>query len=331
MSLDAYAIALLRAETVVSADARETRRFLEQAYHTLGAYLPDAVCDVIVKHPDALVRAWAASHIDLVRKDYSEVGHSTYASYMEANAKAPITRDYRILLQGDSDPFVRASLLSNPEDGERLFGCGGTTQNWKHGLAALSQIERLAMVKSPDLNVDLILAIMKKSPSELNMEESEYTEIVSVAVLNPNLIERSRRQGRSWYLTCGDGNPPMEEFAEMWELAATTWLKKNPVPYRIFSFIQTKASVKLDIYRRLGGKENEIFREAIVSGCEPCEDRELLKLSLNDERDSIKDAAYERCGDYLSYVRKCRVKTSSAATKRIGKKSEKAKTDKVIG
>jgi hypothetical protein len=154
---------------------------------------------------------------------------------------------------------------------------------------------------------------MKMSPSQLGTLESEYVEAMSVAALNPNLIERSRRQGRGWYSVFGDANSPMDEFGEMWELAATTWLERNPVPYCVFSFIQTKASIKLAIYQRLTGEENEVFRKAIISGCEPGEDRELLNIGLKDSRRSIVEAAAERCGDYLPYVRKFKSKKVAAA------------------
>jgi hypothetical protein len=163
-------------------------------------------------------------------------------------------------------------------------------------------------MRSPDLNISFVLAMMRQIPSESGMAEEDYVETVSVALLNPNLIERSRRQGRSWYLVFGDGNPPMEEFAEIWELAATTWSSRNPVPYRVFAFLQTKVDVKLNIYRKLRGQQNEIFREAIMSGCEPLEDRELLNIGLSEERDSIKEIAFDRCGDYLKYVQKFRTR-----------------------
>jgi hypothetical protein len=309
---DAYALALLEAETAASADAREAKRFLARAYQTLGAYLPQTVCDVAVGNPDAFVRTWAASHIALVRRDYSRLDRSTSEKYSEGLENAPVTRDYRALLQNDPDPLVRAAILSNPETNEPFVGWLGVAENWKQRFLALSQLERLALMRVPDLSASLALAIMKVSPSELGTLEAEYVEAMSVAVLNPNLVERSRRQGRDWYSVFGDASSPMDEFGEMWELAATTWLKSNPVPYCVFSFIQTKASIKLAIYQRLSGEENEVFREAIISGCEPGEDRELLSIGLEDSRRSIVEAAIERCGDYLPHVRKFKSKKVGA-------------------
>lgn len=295
LSQDQYAVALLGAQAALSADAAEMKRFLGKAYQSLGAYLPDVVCDAIVSHPDVLVRVWGASHIALDR----------------TNNSGPSTRDCRSSLKSDRDPLVGAAILSNPANG--LFGWLGTLPASR--LNGLSQLERLSLMRNPDLNAAFVLALMKERPSETVISDSEYVEAVGVAVLNPNLIERSRRQGRGWYSVWGDPSSPMEEFAEIWELAATTWLTSNPVPYRVFSFIQTQAAIKLDIYRRLSGAENEVFRKAILSGCEPGEDRELLKLGLEDSRQSIVGVATERCGDYLSHVRNFKTKKGPMASK----------------
>jgi hypothetical protein len=98
-SQDAYAVALLKAEAGASADAHETKRFLDRAYQTLGAYLPKVLCDAVVSNPDSLVRAWAASHINLIHKDYSLIDRSSAESLKEGFENAPIVRDYRSMLK----------------------------------------------------------------------------------------------------------------------------------------------------------------------------------------------------------------------------------------
>lgn len=302
LSEDAFTIALLKAEIAATADAREIRRFLKRLYQIKGSYLPIEVCDLILGHPDVLVRAWAASHISLIHKDYAALNKKTKETLSDALKEAAIVRDYRTILQNDSEAVVRAAIFCNPNDNE-FIGWLGVASGWQEKLSRLSQLERLALMRNPDLGASFVVAMMKTSPAELNIAEDDYTKMIAAAVLNSNVIERSRRQGRGWHLVFDDGNPPMEEFAEMWELAATTWLEKNPVPYTIFSFIQTKASVKLDIYRRLGD-ENKWLRDAILKGCEPREDAELLQLGLNDADTTISMTAAERCGDHLERIRK---------------------------
>jgi hypothetical protein len=167
----------------------------------------------------------------------------------------------------------------------------------------MPKLDRLALMRNADLSSDFIVVMMKADTGALGMSLTEHAELLRAALQNPRPIQLSRRFGRDYYLTFGDGNPPAEEYAEMWNLAVDRWLETG-IPYWVFKYIQTTPKTKLAIYQRLAQKEHSELRKAILKGCEPSKDGAILKLGLSDPEESCKWVAEERCGEYRAMVEK---------------------------
>lgn len=276
--------------------ALERKAFLKRFFRTCGDYLPISVADAAAKDDDPAVRVWAAAHMNLIYKDYSSKDWEN----------APIIRDFTEVFAADVEPIVRAALWSNPDHPKlenRLFHSLGVPQGWEELVAGMSTLDRLALMRNPDISSRFIVALMKAESDALSIPQSEHIELLSAALLNPRPIQLSRRFGRDFYLTFGDGNPPDEVYAEMWSVAVERWLE-TPIPYRVFNFIQTTPKVKLATYQRLAEEKHWGLRDAILSGSDPSRDGDVLKLGLTDPKDSCKWTAGERCGDYRAFVKR---------------------------
>jgi hypothetical protein len=294
--MDAYGEALLMAEFKASPAALERKAFLKRFFRTCGDYLPISLVDAAAKDDDLAVRVWAAAHINLIYKDYSGKDWDN----------APIIRDFTEVFAADVEPIVRAALWSNPDHPKlenRLFHSWGVPQRWEELVAGMSTLDRLALVRNPDISSRFIVSLMKAESDALSIPQSEHIELLSAALLNPRPIQLSRRFGRDFYLTFGDGNPPDDVYEEIWNVAVERWLE-TPIPYRVFNFIQTTPKVKLATYQRLAEEKHWGLRKEILRGSDPSKDRAVLKLGLADPKDSCKWIAEERCGDYRAFVKR---------------------------
>lgn len=294
--MDAYSEALLMAEFKAPPAALERKAFLKRFFRTCGDYLPISLADAAAKDDDPAVRIWAAAHMNLIYKDYSGKDWEN----------APIIRDFTEVFTADVEPVVHAALWSNPDHPKlenRLFHSWGVPQGWEGLVAGMSTLDRLALMRNADISSRFIVALMKIESDALSIPKSEHVELVSAALLNPRPIQLSRRFGRDFYLTFGDGNPPDEVYAEIWNVAFERWLE-TPIPYRVFKFIQTTPKVKLATYQRLAEEKHWGLREAILSGSDPSRDGAVLKLGLADPKDSCKWTAEARCGDYQAFVKR---------------------------
>ncbi len=291
--MDAYSDALLMAEFKAGSTALDRKALLKRFYRTCGAYLPTLLADAAGKDADPAVRIWAAAHMNLIHRNYSGKDWEN----------APILRDFTEILGGDPEPVVSAAVWSNPTHPKRPFSALGVPQGWEKLVAAMSKLDRLALMRNADISSRFIVALMKAESDVLSIPKSEHIELLSAALLNPRPIQLSRRFGRDFYLTFGDGNPPDEVYAEMWNVAVERWLE-TPIPYRVFNFIQTTPKVKLATYQRLAEEKHWSLREAILSGADPSKDGPVLKLGLADPKDSCKWTAEKRCGDYRAFVKR---------------------------
>jgi hypothetical protein len=78
------------------------------------------------------------------------------------------------------------------------------------------------------------------------------------------------------------------------------------VPYAFLKWVQTTPKTKLADYQRLFSLPKEqhpaIFRQAIIEGCDPLVDSELLKIAWDDEDKDCRTAARKRVGPYTKWV-----------------------------
>lgn len=221
--------------------------------------------DLIYADGSAYVRAWAAAHLHLDFKDYN---------YTDPENPREI-RNYEPSLLKDPDPLVRGAVWSNPECKRLPWGLDGIdlSDDWKARFRSMGPLERLGLMRNPDLPASYVLALLEAPSEELGISRDEHVRILMTAAVNPDLVGKNRWTGRgSWVGEFGDGFPACEEYGRMWELSLKRWLNE-PVVYQFISYIQTTPDVKLAAYNRLlekhNGEDRKSLRWGVIRSCDP--------------------------------------------------------------
>ena len=166
----------------------------------------------------------------------------------------------------------------------------------------MSQIERLGLMRNPDLSMRYVVALLETASEELDITRESHMHVLRAAALNPGMIGSSRMHGRKFWLGGDEGNPPFEEYGKMWLLSFEKWFDQPRVLYCFFKYIQTTPEIKLTIYRKLlekdDDKEHGWLREEVIRSCDPFEDWAVLKAAWTDRREKCRDIAKERVGPY---------------------------------
>jgi hypothetical protein len=292
---DAYSEGLLSAEYKGAVTALEKKNFLKRILRT-GVSVPLAIADEAFNDKDAAVRIYAASHLELVYKDYT-------GSNWE---NPPILRDFVPVIANDPDPVVRAARFTNPSHvwwpwthvGSWILG---PHDFWQKTIAEMSQVERLAAMRNPQLTHHFLVALMEEKSDTLNMSTQEHVALICAAAMNPRIVDGSRRTGRDSWRAFDDYNPPFKEYGKMWRLAVDRWLE-TAVPYRVLKYVQTTPEVKLEVFRRLSEQKHAHLRQEILKSCEPMKDKEILKLGWSDPDEECRGIARKRTGPYVKWL-----------------------------
>jgi len=247
--------------------------------------------DAIYADGSEYVRAWAAGHLSVDFKDYSDWEHPVEI------------RNYEPLLLADPSPIVRAAYWSNPECRQLPWldypeTWGEILEWWKEQFRELTQQERLGLTRNPQLNKKYVVALMETPSEELKISHQEHIAVLTAAGQNPKLINDSRHHGRRWGGT--------EEYGQMWKLALDKWIDKPPVPFVFIKYIQTTPEVKLEAYNRLLGKQKaddlKWLRQEVIRSCDPFDDKNILKAAWDDPDEECRKIAQERVGVLTDYV-----------------------------
>jgi hypothetical protein len=258
-----------------------------------SVWMREAFLDVIYADENPLVRAWAAGHLNTDFKDYTDVHN-------------PIeTRNYEAALLADPEPIVGASLWSNPRCRQLPFSMWGAGKDWPTRFRTMTQLERLGLMRNPELSSRFILDLLQTPTEELNITREEHATVVRASALNPGIINGSRLHARDYWMVEGDVNPPAEEYGKLWDACIDKWTDEFGVPYSFFSHVQTTPKKKLEIYTRLLSNHDKTqagLREAIIKGSDPMKDKEVLKAAWTDPNERCRLVAKERVGVYTKYV-----------------------------
>jgi hypothetical protein len=179
-------------------------------------------------------------------------------------------------------------------------------EDWKERFQEMSQIERLGLMRNPELSMNYVVALLETASEDLNVTREEHVAVLWAAAVNPSLVNGSRRTGRETW-TGGDmANPPFKEYGRMWELCLDRWLDQQLVPYLFFKYIQTTPEVKLAAYNRLlekrEGSDYTSLREEVIRSCHPFIDERVLKLAWVDPEEKCRKIARERVGEFTEIL-----------------------------
>lgn len=291
---DEYMTKHFVAEYKAISDAYQRKDYLRHLRNE-GVWMTADLLDVIYADESEFVRAWAAGHLSMDFKDYSDWEHPVEI------------RNYQQQLSSDPSPLVRAACWSNPEYHGLPWWLSDVSPTWKEQFQGLTQLERLGLMRNPRLSSNYVVALLQTQSGELNLTDQEHIQVLTAAGQNPAVINDSRRTGREAWAVEGDAFPPSEEYGEMWRLVVDRWLKKAPVPMVFLKYIQTTPKVKLEIYDRLLRKEEakndfKWLRQEVIRSCDPFRDKDVLKIAWDDPDEECRKIAEERVGALTQYV-----------------------------
>lgn len=292
-SPDDYATQMYILEYKSMRDAHQRKEFLRQLRDE-AVWMKPELLDVIYGDESDFVRAWAASHL------YTE-----YTDYTDSENPREV-RNYEPILLRDSEPLVRAALWSNPKCKRLPWGLVHLSEGWKEHIRGISQLERLGLMRNPELGMQYVVALLETPSNELGIARKEHAEVLCAAAVNPNLIRDSRFCGRKGWIGGGEGNPPFKEFGTMWTLCLEKWMDEYLVPFLFFTYVQTTPEIKLAVYTRLLEKaENQEYkwlRVEVIRSCDPFDDGPVLKKAWNDPDEKCRETARERVGSFTKWV-----------------------------
>jgi hypothetical protein len=290
---DEYMTQAFIAEYKATPNAHQRKEYLRHLW-TAGTWMTGDFLDTIYADASEYVRAWAAGHLSVDFKDYSDWQHPVEI------------RNYEPLLLADPSPIVRAAYWSNPNCRRLPWSLIWIAETWKEHFEGLTQLERLGLMRNPQLSMKYVVALMETPSEELKINQKEHIELLTAAGQNPKLINGSRHTGRGVWAVEGDANSPFEEYGQMWRLALDKWIDKPPVPFVFIKYIQTTPEVKLETYNRLLEKREannlKWLRQEVIRSCDPFDDKNILKAAWDDPDEECKKIAQERVGVLTGYV-----------------------------
>lgn len=304
---DDYETQMLIAEYRSILDPQQRKEFLRKL-RKHGVWMRPTLLDLIYADENPLVRAWAAGHLETGFEDYTALRSMTEQEFVEYRLrhKPQKIRDYEPDLLGDPEPIVRAALWCNPDCSRLPWSGIFISEQWKDQLKSMSQLERLGLMRNPELPLRLVVALLETPSAQINMTREQHAEVLCAAAANADLVGSSRHTGRRGWVGGGEGNSPFEGFGTMWSLCLDKWMDQPSVPFCFFRYIQTTPEVKLAVYNRLlekrDGSDRDWLRKEIIESCDPFDDSAVLRAAWNDPDEKCKEAARERVGSFSSFV-----------------------------
>jgi hypothetical protein len=290
---DAYTEAVVLSEIDARPDPVERVTFLT-ALRRAGMWFSSELVDHLLRDDSPKVRAWVAANVETQFKDYTDFENPGELA------------NYEPRIQTDPDPLVRASLWRNTQCDQLPWGIMSIAEGWKEQLKGMTQLERLALMRNPELSLRYLIKLLETETEDLGMTRKEHADMICAGAVNQRIVWSSRHHGRDYWMVYGDVNPPFEEFGQMWQLSLDKWMDLPFVPYAFLRFVQTTPKVKLATYQRLMNLPEDTrphqFREVLIKGCDPFDDKDVLKLAWDDPDKDCREAARERVGELTNWV-----------------------------
>lgn len=213
---------------------------------------------MVVKDQDAQVRQWIAKNGE--RLDYregKEIEGQTVYEFPERNLED--------LLKNDPDPFVQACLRENPT----VYDYDRFSEHWKQDFQVASPLERLALVRNPDVNYQLIKAVFDPEDTELGIDHTERKKLILASLTNPSVQEIGS--------------------SELWELASK-WPRDSEIQPLVFRHAFANEDIRRETYKQTDIPE---WRAEILTSCND-NDLETIQLGMQDSDDRCRELAHEK-------------------------------------
>jgi len=256
---DEYVVEELRREYQTS-DAKGRIRLLKRLNDITSATGRDII-RMAVEDPHAQVRQWIARY-------------------------GSLSDDAKEKLRSDSDPFVKACCLENPSWHRQLL-----TMMFPN----VSHLERLALVRNPRIDIELIEKIFDPKEQDLGIDLRERGELARAFLTNRNALARIVRDAcikasepARDYLPYA--TPRAEQFLhKIWTLASK-WPQDSWIPDWIYEHVPAPDNTKAEIYQKCSEAD---LRQTILRSCTDS-DEKTLKNGVNDQDEWCRATACEK-------------------------------------
>lgn len=247
---------------------RERIELVQRMYQT-GIIPPYELARLAVDDQHVEVRQWMARHARHL--DYREPQESGYR-YPERNL---IKR-----VQQDTDSFVRACLYENPD----IFARSDEAA-WHEMFACASHLERLAMVRNPNLQSAhrLLEAIFDPDDDSYGLSLEQREQLVNALLISRQALSENHRKGASVFAQPWDARL----FSRIWRLI-NKWPKDAKIKRNIYLYVGTTIKTKAGIYRQC---RQAALRADILRNVDS-DDSDTLELGMKDADDLCRYLAY---------------------------------------
>lgn len=264
-AIDAYTLEELRHEyknSDIKGRIRLFKRLQKSGYHA-----PYEIALLALE--DVELRQWMARHAWL---DYRGWDPHTHERIEQPE------RNLEDRLKHDPDPFVRACLRENPH----VFGIFDFTHNWKSYFQESTHLERLALVRNPNVAHELIERIFDPEDTELGIGINERSELVRAYLTNADSVRWS--YPRDGYLDI------FGHFSKLWELISK-WPDVSTSPQgSVYYYLGAEDGTKAKVYQAC---DEPTWRTAILENSTK-RDTDTLKLGMKDTHERCREIAFSK-------------------------------------
>lgn len=223
---------------------------------------PFEIAALAVEDSHVEVRQWIARH-------------SKYLDYNLGIEEKNPDRNLEDRLKNDPDPFVRACLRENPTAYMRIGS------DWTEHFSEANHMERLALVRNPEVREELIEKIFNYEDRELGISSKEREELVYAFLTNKEAIAEAEE-------TLGSriSDLPHEwdvglNLGTLWELASK-WPNGTKLKARfksvVYRYLPADDETKARIYNSCN---DPVWRLEILRNCSET-DTKTIKVALQD-------------------------------------------------
>ena len=273
--LDDYILAELIREYEAS-DSRGRIQLLERLYQD-GAIPPFEIARMAMIDSSAQVRHWIAKcgrHFDYRVNRIPE----------NDNDRENSERNLAELFEKENDPFIKACLRENPH----FFDALTRIPDWKEFFSKLTHLERLAAVRNPNLDKEIIEAILDPDDRHLTLSTAQREELGRAIFTNSKFIADTNmetedfRDGYIWYLND-------KHRSTLWKLAAK-WPPDSAIPWLIYRFIGAEDETRAQAFRSCNVSSHRV---AMLEGCDRTRG-EAIELGLVDSDADCRRIAHKK-------------------------------------
>lgn len=265
--IDAYILEELRRDYTLGS-FRERLHLLTKLNRR---HIPIEVALLAVEDSDARIRAWFAKN----------AGELQYGSRDDsANYHNLETR-----LREDPDPYVRACVYEN-----RRFGVFNQINQPIQLFLEAAPLERLALVRNPEVGQELIEQIFTYGESQLGITVVERRELIQAFLTNAEAINESHKDSFD-FVDGANWASKSSYFSMLWKLISQWPSEDEDFKQNVYRVIGTDDATRQSIFC---GSDDATTRWYILANCSPDRHWATLLFGRRDKDESNRATAYQR-------------------------------------